>query len=172
MSDIADLERRIKEALEKIGAGVEALTAPSATPDVDPNALAAANEALEAEKLANAQLEERVKSLHQTHETQLQNMQQSHEARAKELEAQLEALKASSMDARNEVQKLRKTNQHLSASLQSLRQAAEAGVEPHMINQAMMSELDGLRSLRDADRAELDAILGQLQPMLTENTDA
>ena len=41
---------------------------------------------------------------------------------------------------KNQAQQLRKTNQHLQASLQTLRQAASDGVEPHLLNQTMMSE--------------------------------
>ena len=49
----------------------------------------------------------------------------------------------------------------------------EAGVsEPHLVNQAMMSELEGLRVAREGDRAEMDAILGELKPLLEEPSNA
>ena len=158
MAEIADLERRITAALDRIGAGLGALQAPAPVPEGPSEAeFQAMQEAVEAERTANAQLEERVKTLHEQRDT---------------LQAQLDALTAAGNDAKSQVQQLRKTNQHLQASLQTLREASASGVEPHLINQAMMSELDGLRSVRDADRAELDEILGALQPLLKEAQDA
>ncbi len=158
MAEISELERRIKDALERIESGVGKIASAPEPIDVGENPeFVALTEALEAEKVATSQLEERVKNLH----TQ-------HDEKVRALEEHVETLKASSHEARNQVQQVMRTNQHLSASLQSLREAATTGVEPHLINQAMMSELDGLRTLRDADRAELDAILGKLQPMLKE----
>ena len=160
MTDISELERRIASALDRIRSGVDGMDLAPAEPDT--SALDALREELEAEKTANAQLEERVKVLRQQNET----------ART-EVQSQLDAAKSATLEARNEVQQLRKTNQHLQASLQSLREATAAGTsEPHLINQAMQSELDGLRSARDGDRAELDAILGELAPLLKEGSDA
>lgn len=160
MTDISELERRISSALDRIRSGVDGMAL--TPPEPDTSALDALREELEAEKTANAQLEERVKAL-----------RQQGDGRLAELETQLEAARAASMQARNEVQQLRKTNQHLQSSLQSLREATAAGTsEPHLINQAMQSELDGLRSVRDGDRAELDAILGELAPLLKEGSDA
>ena len=158
MTEIADLERRISAALERIGAGLEGIGAPPPVAEGPGEAeLQQMQDAIEAERTANAQLEERVKTLHEQRDA---------------LKAEAEALKSASNEARNQVQQLRKTNQHLQASLQTLREASAAGVEPHLINQAMMSELDGLRSVRDADRAEVDEILGALQPLLREAHDA
>ena len=160
MTDISELERRISAALDRIRSGVDGMASAPAEPDT--SALDALREELDAEKTANAQLEERVKALRQ----------QSESARA-DVETQLEAAKSAAMEARNEVQQLRKTNQHLQSSLQALREATAAGTsEPHLINQAMQSELDGLRSARDGDRAELDALLGELAPLLKEGSDA
>jgi len=153
MTEIADLERRITTALDRIGAGLDGLGGSGP----DETALEELRDALETEKTANAQLEERLKTLHE-----------NHDARIRELEENLEGLKTSAYEAKNRVQKLRKANQHLQASLQSLREASATGVEPHLINQAVMSELEGLRTIRDGDRAELDDILGALSPMLKE----
>ena len=156
MSEIADLERRITAALDRIGAGLDGLgSGPDATGSAE------LQDTLEAERMANAQLEERIKTLHD-----------QHDIRIKELEEQVATLKAGTMEAKNQAQQLRKTNQHLQASLQTLREAAASGIEPHLINQAMMSELDGLRSVRDSDRAELDEILAALNPMLKETQNA
>jgi len=71
------------------------------------------------------------------------------------------------------VQKLKQANQKLRQSLQDLREtAAEGATEPDLINQAVLSELEGLRAARDGDRAEMDAILGELKPLLEERSDA
>ncbi len=160
MTDISELERRITGALDRIRNGLDGMSA--AAPEPDTAELDAMREELEAERVANAQLEERVKALHQQQDSQVQDLQ-----------AQVASLKTSGHEARAQVQQLRKTNQHLQASLQALREATANGLsEPHLVNQAMMSELDGLRSLRDGDRAEMDAILGELAPLLKESSDA
>lgn len=170
MSEIAELERRITAALDRIGAGLERLDAAAAATDTPPaedvppdtGEADSLREALAAEKEANTQLEERIKALHSQQET-----------RVKELEEQVGDLKSGAREAGAQLQQLRKTNQQLQISLQSLREAgADSTTEPHLINQAMMSELEGLRSIRDADRAEMDAILGSLKPLLEEETNA
>ena len=49
----------------------------------------------------------------------------------------------------------------------ALREANEAGVgEPHLINKAMLAELEGLRATRAADAAEAAAILDRLDPLV------
>jgi len=162
MTDIAELERRITSALDRIGTGLDGLSLPSTEPVADPAELTNLRELLEAEQIANAQLEERVKSLRKTLEAKLA-----------EVESELSAAKASANEAKNQLQQMRKTNQHLQASLSTLREAAAKGtIEPHLINQAMTSELDGLRAVRAADRAEMDEIMASLKPMLQEAQDA
>jgi len=156
MTEIAELERRITAALDRIGTGLDGMGG-----DGDDVALQELRDALDAEKTVNAQLDERVKTLHEQHDT-----------RVRELEADVAKLKTSALEANGQVQSMRRANQHLQATLQNLREAAATGVEPHLINQAMMSELEGLRSVRDADRSELDDILGALQPLLKEAQDA
>ncbi len=51
--------------------------------------------------------------------------------------------------------------------------------EPHLINKSMMAELEALRTTQAADRAELDAVLTELVPLVSvddpmgeENSDA
>ncbi|MDJ0824519.1 MAG: hypothetical protein QNJ16_03335 [Rhodobacter sp.] len=162
MTDITELERRITAALDRIGAGVDQIASAPAEPQVDPDEVQALRDALEAEKTANAQLEERIKALH----TQL-------DGKVGDLEQKLGAAEAGRRDAASQAAALRKANQHLQSSVQGLRDAAAGGVtEPHLINQAMTSELEGLRALRDGDRAELDAILSELKPLLGEARDA
>lgn len=162
MTDIVELERRITSALDRIGNGLDGLAVPASEPTADPAELTELREALEAEQIANAQLEERVKSV-----------RLGMDAKITELESELNAAKASAHEAKSQLQQLRKTNQHLQASLGTLREAAaNSTLEPHLINQAMTSELDGLRAVRDADRAEMDEIMASLKPMLQEAQDA
>jgi len=163
MADIVELERRITAALDRIGSGLEALPhEPAAAAAADPGELDSLREALEAEKEVTAQLEERVKSV-----------RGKMQGRIDELEDTVANLTTQARDTEVQTQRLRKTNQQLRQSLESLRAAqANEVTEPHLINQAMMSELEGLRAARDGDRAELDAILGELKPLLEERTDA
>jgi hypothetical protein len=68
-----------------------------------------------------------------------------------------------------EVQRVRKANDDLRASNQALRAANEAGVgEPHLINKAMMAELEALRATRAADVSETNAIIDALTPLIND----
>ena len=76
MNDIEDLQGRILAAMERIGAGVDALEVAKAAAEaraVEASDTSALEDALDEERIANAQLTERVKVLR---------------ARVKELEAQ------------------------------------------------------------------------------------
>lgn len=162
MSDIDALQSRIIAAMERIGHGVEALAA--APPKVDESALEAAQNALEEEKLVTAQLEERIKKLKSAHAEELET------ASAAAASAGAGAEKTAALDA--ELQRLRKANEQLRASNAALREANEAGVgEPHLINSAMLAELEGLRAARAADVAEASAIMGELVPLLDNVRD-
>lgn len=162
MTEIAELQRRLREALERIGGGIDGLEARRPAPSVDPEELTRATEALEAEKELTAQLEERLRAQKRKIETS-----------AREAQTEIDRLKQELADAEIQAQRMRRTNTQLRQSIQALREAAEDGVtEPHLINQAMMSELEGLRVARDGDRAEMDAILGELKPLLEEKNDA
>ena len=170
MSQIDELQGRIIAAMERIGTGVAALdSSPAETaeaePDTDPDIVTA----LEEEKLANAQLEERLKSIRGKHDkevaalkAELANSSVSQKLRS-DLAAQSEAMARLDMD----VQRLRQSNDQLRESNASLRGANEQGVgEPNLINKAMLSELEGLRASRATDAAEASAILSKLEPLL------
>lgn len=168
MNELADLERRITEALERIDSGLDqlgpvAIEAPA--PEPDP----ALQEALDAEKVVTAQLEERIKAL-----------RQNSEAKTRELEAQIETLRAEAeervteaQERSNVIKELRQVNQQMQDAIDKLRAANEEGVgEPHLINQSMVSEIQGLKKARDADRNELNTILATLKPLLKDHADA
>lgn len=151
MSQINELQARITAALDRIAQGLEGR--PAAAPEAvgDPEELTKLRGQLEEEQLANAQLQERIKALH---------------AKLDAAEgAQAESLRK--LDA--DLQALRKANQQLRDNNQALREAQVAGVvEPHLINKAMMAELEGLRAARGADRGEVDAVLAALGQVIAE----
>lgn len=166
MSQIDELQGRLAAAMERIGTGLETLANKSAeTAAADPDVVTA----LEEEKLANAQLEERLKSIHSKHDkeveslrAELANSSVSQKLRS-DLATQSEAMARLDMD----VQRLRQSNDQLRESNASLRGANEQGVgEPDLINKAMLSELEGLRASRATDTAEASAILSKLEPLL------
>ena len=161
MSQIDELQGRITAALDRIGQGMEAL---DSAPMVDEGEVEALRTALEEEKLANAQLEERLKKIKASHAEELAAAQ----AAATTQPADVERMAA--LDS--ELQRLRKANQQLRESNAALREANEAGVgEPHLINSAMLAELEGLRAARAADVAEASAIMDQLVPLLEKAKD-
>lgn len=147
MSQIDELQARITAALDRIAQGLE--SRPTAT--ADPEDLNKLREQLDEERLANAQLQERVKTLH---------------AKLEAAEgAQGETLRK--LDA--DLQSLRKANQQLRDNNQALREANAEGVaEPHLLNKSMMAELEGLRAARSADRGEVEAVLGALGQAIAE----
>lgn len=163
MSEIDALEQRLTAAMDRIAAGTSAL---GAAQGGDTAALQAA---LDDEKVANAQLTERVRKMSERQEAALAEARAASEATQTRVAA---------MDL--ELQRLRKANDQLRDSNAALRTANEEGVgEPHLINKAMMAELEGLRAARAADVAEASSILGALGPLLEqidvqgeENADA
>lgn len=161
MSDIEALQSRIMAAMDRIGQGVEAMAA--APPAADPDELAALRTALEEEQLATAQLEERIKKLKSAHEAEL-------EAAAAAAAPAVDGEALAALD--DQLQRLRKANDQLRDSNAALRDANEAGVgEPHLINTAMLAELEGLRAMRATEAAEASAIMGQLVPILDRARD-
>lgn len=156
MSDIAELERRIIAGLERIGAGIDGLGA--AGGGTDASELAALRDALEAEKLANAQLEERVSAIKEKQETTVKAMEETISTLTKD---------ASKHEA--DAKKLLNVNAQLRESNDALRVANESGVgDAHLINKAMQTELDALHSTRKADLAELETIMAELKPLIKE----
>lgn len=169
MSDIDALQGRIMAALERIGRGVDALTEPpdgnaadiGADTSASPDTNAADAEALEEERQANAQLEERVKLLNERNrkmETRLTRAKESRESRE-------EALR----QAESDLQALRQANQQLRDNNQALREANASGVvDADMINQSMMVELAALRAAQAGDSAEVKLVLSELDQVLNE----
>jgi hypothetical protein len=149
MSDIEELQGRIMAAMDRATIGLEKLSVTRTdAPDIV--------QALEEERLVNAQLTERVKTLQARSAAEADKRREdalSSEARMDKLDTDL--------------QKLRRANTELSNVCAALRAANEEGVgEPHLINKAMLAELDALRAARNADLAEASAILDALTPLI------
>ncbi len=159
MSDIEELQGRIMAAMERASRGLEKLAvSKDGAPDL--------SQELEEERLANAQLTERVKALKSRLETETADIKAKLDA------AEAGTAKMADVEARMgkldmELQRVRRSNTQLSDACAALRAANEEGVgEPHLINKAMLAELDALRAARSADVAEADAILDALTPLL------
>ncbi len=171
MSQIDELHSRITRALDRISTGVEALG--SAQPDAGTEAsadgeIAALRGALDEERMANAQLEERVRKLH----AQIEGTPDA-SAESVALAGQLEAQRGAMAALDGELQRLRQANEALMHSQAEMREALEAGLgEPHLINQAMLAELESLRAARGVEAAEAQALLAGLTPVLAAATKA
>lgn len=161
MSEISDFETRITAALERIGRAVAAVEEQNASNEAGGIAseemtaeMGRLQEALEAERGTNAQLEERVRAIHEK--------QQNHVA---SLEEEVETLRHQLMNHDAETQKLRRVNAQLRANNTALREANVNAIgDPTLVNEALLTELEAIKVGRDADVVELDAILSDLRP--------
>lgn len=155
MTDMTELERRITAALDRAAQAMEQMGAAPSGGEGNSAELAAE---LEAERVANQQLEERVRAIKEKQETTVA-----------ELEARVASLTEAVTTRDAEVQSLRSVNEELRASNGKLREANAAGLaEPDLVNSAMVTELESLRAARAADRAEIEDILAALEPVLKE----
>ncbi len=165
MQDVGELERRISAALERIGQGLDALTAPQEEPEVPPvdtAELDALRVQLQEERFANAQLLERLRALKERDASQQAQVQEKVEKLTRQLDVQ-----------GLELQRMRRTTIGLRDQLRQLREAQAAGLaEPHLINKAMLTELEALRATRLTEMAELDEIGAALDEHLTEAENA
>ncbi len=151
MEPLDELEQRITTALERIASAGGGLSAGGGD-------TAEMEAALEAERTANAQLEERVRAIKEKQETMVAAL----EAEVAELKTIVEKRDA-------EVQRIRRVNATLRTHTQELREANSAGLaDAHLVNKAMASELEALRSAQETTQIELDDIIGALEPMLEE----
>lgn len=163
MSDIHELERRINAALERIGQAVDAHQHGAAAEDpTEGIRLLALTEELQAERDANAQLQERLRLLKDRDAGEVAELQ----ARVESLTRQLDAQGL-------EVKRMRKNVIHLRETLRGLREAQAQGLsEPHLLNKAMLAELEALRATRLSETAEMDEILAELKPLIGDMQDA
>ncbi|TYB82819.1 hypothetical protein [Maritimibacter fusiformis] len=160
MSDITDLQSRITTALDRIGIGLDALVkAPE--PGADSDEVIGLRAALEEERTANAQLEARVLAIKEKQDGTVRALSNE----VDRLRGLLEAEEAA-------IARLTRVNAELRANNAALREAIAEGVaEPHLVNKSMMAELDALRAAQDADRTEVDAVLGEVSRLIEDMTD-
>ncbi|QYK40400.1 MAG: hypothetical protein KF887_13325 [Paracoccaceae bacterium] len=173
-SPIAQHERRLSAALDRISKAVDRMAAvpAAATPPrraaaaAEPGAaaeIARLTEALESERAANAQLTERYKRLRERNGL----IRSQTDARVETMTQQLDLQGL-------ELTRMKKVTIQLRETLRAMTEAAAAGAtEPHLINKAMLAELEALRAQRHAEVLEMDEILTALAPLVEEaETDA
>ncbi|NDV00476.1 hypothetical protein [Pseudoroseicyclus tamaricis] len=154
MEELHELEARISQALHRIQAGMGAMNRPVA--GQGPEDFARLEAALDEEQTANAQLEERIRTLKG-------KLERAKEEQAAEAERHREGM--GRLDG--ELQGLQEANAELRDASEQLRRAAEEGVsDPELINRAMKAELEALTASRAAEIAEIDAILAEFRPVL------
>lgn len=161
MQEIAELERRITAALERIGRGVESL-GPQGLPAMPVLAgdgdVARLTEALDEERMANAQLAERLRVVRDKDGSEKADLVAAREALQDQLAAQSD-----------ELNRLRRSLDQVNAELADLRDVATRSVvEPEHINKAMLAELEALRSARASEAAEVAEIVAALNPLISE----
>jgi hypothetical protein len=198
-SKIAELERRITAALERIGSGLDAFAKASVSeampvppsPSQDADASDASDGQTEVAKVAAtgpspAEIQANNRMLRGRVATLMSELQHSN-AQVAELTEQLKTSKAREIqpqiptDAKVEkmtqqldvqgleLQRMRKSTVQLREHLRILHEAAAAqAVQPHMINKAMLAELESLRATRHSETAEMDEILAEIRPLIAE----
>ena len=153
MNEIADLERRITTALERLRRGMEDIPTPDMDGDGAPRA------ALVAEEERNRTLEARADAI-----------RSEQEALVAELERRVADLAGALDLATEEMGRLRNVNAALSEAMRELREARDP--EASVLNRALLAEAEELRSRRAADLAQVEEILEELRPLIGEPTDA
>lgn len=157
MSQIEELQHRIMAAMERIGTGVEALR--RVTPG-DGSQGDGLQVALDDERLANAQLQERLKSLKDRHQQEIDAMR-----------ADVEHLRAAPADA-SETEALREQLAEATAKLASV-EAARADLAEAKAALDNTEELDALKSENGKLRGDLEQVrtlLEQAQQIEAENS--
>lgn len=165
MDDIVELERRITAALTRLDRGIDRVGAQPSLGGHEEGGQSAhsaaevsrLSEALDEERTLTAQLQERLRALKERDASQTMP-----------LEAEIDRL-TKLVDVQGlEMQRLKKTVSSLREQLRVMSEALSEGrVEPHLINKAMLAELEALRALRSAEAAELDELILALDPLAT-----
>jgi methyl-accepting chemotaxis protein len=162
-AEVTELERRLSAALDRIGQALPRLAiaaaaaaAPPPRPAAGRDEAAALREALETERTANQQLAERLRAVKEQGGQSLRDAQQRIERLTRQLDVQ-----------GLELTRMRKATAQLRETVRSLTEAAARGSsEPHLVNKAMLAELEALRAQRMGEVAEMEEILGELAPAL------
>ena len=158
MTEYSELASRLSLALDRIGKSLEqGASDGGAAEDV-----AALQEALEAERSANAQLEERVTAIKDKQEKVVARLEDEVARLSDEADAMARQLGA-----------MRDVNAALRENNAALREANAAGLgNADLINASLAGELDAIKALQTSDRAELDSIIAELKPLAEGATHA
>ncbi len=157
MSDIEELERRISAAFDRIGQAVDGFVPP--TTGAGTGEL---QDALLTEQATNAQLTERLRVVKEREAGQAAEAAEKADRLTRALDAQ-----------GLELQRMKKTVIQLRESLRALREAqTEAVADPHLVNKAMLTELEALRATRLTEMAQMEEILAELHPLIGDLQDA
>ena len=144
--------------MNRIGSGIDGLGAPVDKLEAEAREIARLTAALDEERTANAQLEERVRTI-----------KAKQDGTVEVLAGEVERLRGLLATEEQAVARLARVNAELRSNNGALREAIQRGVaEPHLVNKSMMAELEALRAAQGADRAELDAVLGEIEALVAE----
>lgn len=149
---LAECERRIALAFDRIGAGVEDVLTrpvPQAVPDAQVIALQAE---LDAERQANRQLSERVRSLGEKQQTTMAA-----------LERRLTQLTKSHETMQDELSRYKQINVVLVEANKILIEGSDGAVE-----QALLAEVQTLRATRDLEAEEINAVIQSIETLINE----
>lgn len=164
LKQLQALEARVNVALDRLVAAWETRRAPEpevAPEPVDDPRLAELEAAIDAARTALEERDARIAAL-------AARAEEAETARAK-IKAQLDKQRAAAQRLDADHARLTRLNDALMEVSAALRSAAlEAVSEPHLINKAMMTEMEALRMRSQADRDEGAAILAALEPLMAE----
>ncbi|MEM6728545.1 MAG: hypothetical protein AAF618_08595 [Pseudomonadota bacterium] len=164
--EIAGYEARLQEALARIEAGlgkIEAGSVPVAEPGLPLDAPATAEletlrKELEEERAASSQLQARVRQI-----------RRKQDERVTKLEAELADAKERYDSVVKEAAKMRRSEEGMRQALADMQSAArDGGIDAHLINRAMMAELEALRTERSADAREISDIIAAIEPLVEQ----
>ena len=156
MQNLTELEQRLATALDRIGTGLAALPAPAAI--LSPQITSDLQQALDDERMVSAQLNERLRAV----------KEKETEAKAQH-DAKLDQMSQLLDSQGSELKRMRNTAVQLREVLRILREASAQGLsDPHLLNRAMLAELEALRATRQTEVAEMDEILAELAPLIEE----
>ena len=173
MAEYAKIEARLSAALERAARAAERLDGP------DEAALASLRAELTAEREATSRLEARIRELTAAGEAasgakaDLEAARARAEDEASGLREECARLAAALEEQSGLIERLQKTSNDVTAAMKVLREAQIADlVDAHLIDKAMVKELSALHAARDSERAEMEAIVAALAPLVEEKQDA
>lgn len=103
---------------------------------------------------------------------ELDQIKADHKAALEQLEEGLQAQRQTGAALDSELQRLREVNRQLEDNNRALREACQSGqIDAALINQAMLAELESLRAARATEKAEIDAALAAIEPLLVASEE-